>query len=315
MWFKNLSLYRFTEDIPFSETQLQEKLDSFRFRPCGSLELFSYGWTAPLPGQDDLLVHNNNGFWMICARKEEKILPATVINEFLQERVGDIEDRELRKVRKKEKDSIRDEIIHDLLPKAFSYSRRTYAYIDSKGKWLIVDASSNKKSDDLVSYLRKSLDALPVIPPVVNTSPTAMMTQWLTENQPAAQGIILENECELRSPEEDGGIVRCKRQDLFSPEIESHLKAGKEVIKLALTWNDRLSFVIDEHLSIKRLRFLDLIQEEAANIETDSDTDRFDADFAIMSLELARFLPKFFELFGGEDIRSHSSPKISVSNG
>ncbi|RLA20836.1 MAG: recombination-associated protein RdgC, partial [Gammaproteobacteria bacterium] len=112
---------------------------------------------------------------------------------------------------------------------------------------------------------------------------------------------LVEDECELRSPEEAGGIIRCKRQDLAAPEIKNHLDTGKQVIKLAVSWSDRLSFIVDENLSIKRLKFLELIQDQVADTESDSAEEQFDVDFTIMSQELSAFLPRLLELFGGEN--------------
>ena len=125
------------------------------------------------------------------------------------------------------------------------------------------------------------------------------MTEWLSTQQ-TPDDLTIEDECELRSPEEAGGIIRCKRHDLALPEIKNHLDTGKEVIKLAVNWADRLSFIVDEHLAVKRLRFLDLIQDQVTDIQADNDAERFDADFSIMSLELSNFLPRLVELFGGE---------------
>jgi recombination associated protein RdgC len=126
------------------------------------------------------------------------------------------------------------------------------------------------------------------------------MTGWLLNGR-APEDIVIEDECELRSPEEEGGIIRCKRHDLAVPEIKNHLDSGKLVIKLAVKWADRLSFVMDEHLAIKRVRFLDLIQDQVAEVDAESEAERFDVDFSIMSLELANFLPRLLELFGGEN--------------
>jgi recombination associated protein RdgC len=144
------------------------------------------------------------------------------------------------------------------------------------------------------------LGSLPVVPIKTTEKPTAIMTQWLITQQ-SPDDVTIEDECELRSPNEEGGIIRCKRHDLALPEIKNHLDTGKEVIKLAVTWADRLSFIIDENLSVKRLRFLDLIQEQVADIETDNAAGQFDADFSIMSMELANFLPRLLEIFGGEN--------------
>ncbi|QSA98521.1 recombination-associated protein RdgC [Methylococcus sp. EFPC2] len=300
MWFKNLALLRFTEPFTAAPEELEQRLDTGRFRPCGSLEPMSYGWVAPVGKDDAPLVHVANGCYMICALKEEKILPAQVINEILAEKVAEIEDQKGSALRKKDRDALRDEIIHDLLPRAFSFTRRQYAYIDAKNGWLIVDSASAKKTEELASWLRRTLESLPVTLPTVNERPAAVMTRWLAEDA-SPPDITIESECELRSTEEEGGIVRCKRHDLTAPEIQNHLEAGKEVSKLALSWNERISFVLDDTLGVKRLRFLDLVQEQAADVEADDDIQRFDADFSIMSAELAAFLPRLFELFGGEN--------------
>jgi recombination associated protein RdgC len=299
MWFKNLAVLRLTEPFELTPQALEEKLEQRRFRHCGSLEPVSAGWCAPL-GKDTLpLVHATNGFLMIALQKEEKIIPASVVNELVAEKAEEIEDRRGTPVKRKERDAIRDEVMQDLLPKAFRHSRRTYAYLDPRGGWLVVDSASTKKAEELVSVLRQVLGSLPAAPLAVKERPATVMTLWLRENTPPAD-VTLESECELRSPEEDGGIVRCRRHDLCCPEIQTHLDAGKEVGKLAFTWNDRLSLVLDDTLAVKRLRFLDLVQEEAAAVETDDPAQRFDADFAIMSLELATFLPRLVDLFGGE---------------
>ena len=299
MWFKNLTLYRFTDDFTLASDEFEQKLRQMPFRPCGRQEASSFGWTAPLGRNATQLVHATNGYMMLCAKTEEKVLPAAVINELVQEKILDIEDREARKLSRKERTAIKEEICFELLPKAFSFSRKTYAYIDPQGGWLVVDSPSAKKAEDLLSNLRKCLGSLPVVPPVTAEKPIAVMTHWLSSLQTPSD-IDIEDECELRSPEQEGGIVRCKRHDLTLPEIKNHLDTGKQVIKLSLSWSDRISFIVDENLSIKRLRFLDLIQDQVADIETSDEAERFDVDFSIMSLELANFLPRLMQLFGGE---------------
>lgn len=307
MWFKNLALLRFTEPFTLTADEVQERLEQRRFRPCGSLEPVSFGWCAPVGKEGAPLVHATNGYLMVCLQKEEKILPSAVINEFVAEKVAEIEEQRGSPVRRKEKDAIRDEVLLDLLPRAFSSSRRTYAYIDPKGGWLVVDSASAKKTDELASVLRQCLGSLPVTPLATRERPAAIMTSWLAEGAAPAD-ILLDSECELRDPGEEGGIVRCKKHDLGVPEIQNHLEAGKEAIKLVLTWSDRLSLMLDDSLSIKRLRFLDLVQEEAAEVDAGDAAERFDADFAIMSLELSNFIPRLVELFGGENIPSQNKP-------
>jgi recombination associated protein RdgC len=299
MWFKNLSIFRLTEDFTLTPAELEQKLEQVPFRSCGAHEESTVGWTSPLGKTSAQLVHSATGFMMICAKTEEKVLPAAVLNELAQEKIIESEEQQGRKLSKKERTAIKDELIFELLPKAFTFSRKTYAYIDAKDGWLVVDAASAKKAEDLLSLLRKCLGSLPAVPPNTVDKPIATMTEWLLNNQ-MPKDINLEDECELRSPEEEGGIIRCKRHDLTAPEIKNHLDSGKEVIKLAVNWADRLSFIIDEHLTIKRLRFLDLIQDQVADIDAHDEAEQFDVDFSIMSLELANFLPRLMDLFGGE---------------
>ena len=299
MWFKNLGLLRFSKPFELTPDELESRLQAGRFRPCGSLEVATYGFKSPIGKEDAPLVYASNGCMMICAAKEEKLLPAAVVNERLAERIEEIEARSGRKPGKKERDSLRDDVIHELLPRAFSHVRQTYAYIDPKGGWLVVDSASARKTEELASYLRRCVETLPVSPPATQERPQSVMTRWLAEDSTPSD-IVIESECELRSTDEEGGVVRCRRQDLSAPEIKNHLSVGKEVSRLALSWNDRLSFVLDENLGIRRLRFLDLVQEQAAEVETDDQLERFDVDFSIMTLELAAFLPRLLELFGGE---------------
>ena len=301
MWFKNLSVFRLTEAFTLAPDELEQKLQPLSFRSCGPHEEFTFGWTSPLGKTAKQLVHATSGFLMLCVKKEEKVLPAAVVNELVQEKIIDKEEQQARKLSKKERTEIKEELIFDLLPKAFTFSRKIYAYIDPKGGWLIVDAASAKNAEDLLSLLRKSLGSMPAVPLNTIEKPSTILTQWLLNNK-TPDDITIEDECELRSPEEAGSIIRCKRHDLALPEIKNHLDTGKDVIKLALTWADRISFIIDENLSIKRLRFLDLIQEQVADIEAEDDAAQFDVDFSIMSAELANFLPRLIELFGGENV-------------
>ncbi|RIZ69220.1 MAG: recombination-associated protein RdgC [Methylococcales bacterium] len=300
MWFKNLSIFHLSEAFTLSPAELEQQLESLAFRPCGPHQELTFGWTSPLGKSSQQLVHATNGFMMLCLKKEERLLPTTVVNEVVQEKILEKEQQQARKLSKKERAEIKDEIIFDLLPKAFTFSRKVYAYIDPKDGWLIVDAASAKNAEDLLSLLRKSLTSLPAIPLNTLGKPATIMTEWLL-NSKAPDDISIEDECELRSPEEQGGIIRCKRHDLALPEIKNHLDIGKEVIKLAVSWADRISFIVDENLSIKRLRFLDLIQDKVMDIETNDEAAQFDVDFSIMSAELANFIPRLLELFGGEN--------------
>lgn len=303
MWFKNLRLFRLPQPFTLSPEALHEQLIEKAFRPCSSLEPFSYGWAPPLGHDSEQLTHAANGYIMVCARKEEKVLPPAVIRETVGEKVQQIEEEQDRIVRRKEREEIRENVLHDLLPRAFTRSSYTYAYIDPSDGWLVVDAASAPKAEDLVSLLRNSIGSLPALPPAVINSPSRVLTDWLN-GQSLPSDLTLEDQCELRDAREEGGVIRCSKLELSSEEIQAHLKAGKHATKLAIQWREHLSCVLSEDLTIKRLRFLDLIQEAALEVEADDAATRFDADFALMTLELSRFIPEIINAFGGEDTSS-----------
>lgn len=300
MWFKNLTLFRFTEAFTLSPDELDSRLAEGSFRPCGSQELASFGWCPPLGRDGDALAYALNGYVMVCFKKEEKLLPSSVVNEVVARRAEEAEERKGAALGRRERGQLRDEVIAELLPKAFTYSRKTYGYIDVKGGWLVVDSASAKKAEELASHLRRCLGSLPVVPPSTRERPAAVMTQWLASGS-VPTDFTVDDECELRSTEVEGGIVRCKRQDLTAPEVQNHIEAGKEVVKMALSWSDRIGFVLGDDLSVKRLKFLDVIQEQAMEVEASNEAERFDIDFSILTLELSGFIPRLLALFGGEN--------------
>ncbi|WP_449431590.1 recombination-associated protein RdgC [Pseudomonas putida] len=302
MWFKNLLTYRLTQDVPFEPEALEAALASKPARPCASQELTTYGFVAPFgKGEDAPLVHVSGEFLLIAARKEERILPSSVVNDAVKEKVEEIETEQMRKVYKKERDQIKDEIIQAFLPRAFIRRSMIFAAIAPRLGVILVNSASAKRAEDLLSTLREVMGSLPVRPASVKIAPTATMTDWV-KSQQAAEGFFVLDECELRDTQEDGGIVRCKRQDLTSEEIQLHLSTGKMVTQLALAWQDKLSFVLDDKMVIKRLKFEELLQEQAEQDGGDEAQQQFDASFLLMMMTFTEFLPVLFEALGGEEI-------------
>jgi recombination associated protein RdgC len=297
MWFKNLLLYRFTSPFELSAEDLEAQLEEHRFTPCGRHDQSRYGWVSPLGDKQTALTHSANGCIMLCARKEEKVLPAAVIRERLNDKIGEIEAKEDRKVYSKEKETLKEDILHDCLPQAFTRSNRVYAYIAPKDGWLLIDSSSAGKAEELMKQLRESLGTLPVVPVQVKASPAIVMTEWLRQAS-IPQGLELGDECELREPGDGGSVVRCKNQDLLAEEIDVHLNAGKQVVKLGLLWDEQINLVLHEDLSIKRLKFADKLVNESEEASGGDKLAQFDADFALMNMTLQVFIPALLNYFG-----------------
>lgn len=297
MWFKSLFPFRFTEPCTLDPEALAGALAQAAFRPCGSQDLVTRGWVAPLGGEGGALVHVAGGYWLLCLQTEDKLLPASVIRAAVDERVAEIEDREARQVRRKEKETLKDEVLLDLLPRAFTRRKRLYAYLDPRGGWLVVNGTPGKAVDEFTSLLRKAAGSLPIAPLRTAAAPAAVLTGWLAD---APAHWTVGDECELRDAGEDGGTVRCKGQDLGSDEIRVHLDAGKQVTRLAIEWQERLSCVLGDDHAVRRLRFLDVVQESLADTKAETLAEELDARFALMTLELAAFLPALVGAFGGE---------------
>lgn len=301
MWFKNLQLYRFTKPFELDAETLGQQLAAHSFVPCGSQDTSRSGWTPPLGRHGSEFVHATNGYLMVCCKRQDKLLPAAVVNEALEEKLSKIEESEGRKLPARQRRSLKEEIVFSLLPQAFARSSLQYAYISPRDNLLVVNAASARRAEELVEDLRTALGSLPVVPLASKNQPIDIMTRWLANARPAP-GFELGEECELRDNADISCVIRCKNQDLTTAEIAGHLKTGMHVSKLALNWQDRIEFLLDEKLIVKRLRFSDLVQEQASEIETDDVAARFDVDFSIMALELSGFFKALVDALGGEDL-------------
>ena len=299
MWFRNLQLYRLSDKFTHSPESLHAALTRRAFRPCAGLDTHSMGWVPPAGRETSQLVHACNGRMMVCLRREERILPAAVIREHVDDKAEAIAVAESRPVGRREKRQIRDEVITDLLPRAFTRSSHLFAYIDPQEGWAVVDAANAKKAEELLSTLRETLGSLRLKPLAVNHAPSSVLTRWLETSLP--RGFELGDECELKEPVDRGGIIRGRRMDLASNEVRSHLDTGMLVSRLALEWQERIGCILCDDLGIRRLRFLDLVMEEASEVDAEDAVARFDADFALMGMELARFIPAVVEAYGGLD--------------
>ena len=297
MWFKNLRIYRLTDSFDYSPEDLNDLLQAHEFQPCGSLDPVKYGWTCPLGRHGTELVHAANGYIMVCAKRQEKIIPSSVVNEELEERVLAIQADENRFVGRKEKQTIKDEVIFDLLPKALTKSSLDFAYIDPKENLIVVNVGSSSRAENLLSALREALGALKVIPLTPYDPPPQVMTGWL-KDMSTPKDFEIGEECELTSIKE-GRVIKCKNQELTAEEILALIDSGMVVNKLAVNWKDAIQFIIDDQLAIKRIKYEDSIQEKLDDHSPETAAEQFDIEFSIMTVELSALIKALIKAFGG----------------
>ena len=294
MWFKNLQIYRLPKNWASDTSKLVEQLSHLTLQACSASDAQSIGWVAPCAG--GALVHAVNNQWLLALGAEQKLLPASVVKQFADDKAKEIAEAEGRKVGRKEMRDLREQMTLELLPRAFIRRRSTFGWIDPLNGWLVIDAAAPAKAEEFLEHLRKSVEGLPAKLVKVTQSPSAAMTGWVAGGE-APTHFTIDQDLELRSAEK--ATVRYAKHPLEGEEIRQHIAAGKVVTRLAMTWGDRISFVLNENLQIKRLTFLDILKEQADSQAENAD-ERFDIDFTLMTGEVARLLDDVIDALGGE---------------
>jgi recombination associated protein RdgC len=297
MWFRNLIVLRVPAGWQLDADSLAQALRPHAFTDASSIEEVRAGWVAPREG-DPSLVCAAGRQMLIALRQEKKLLPARVVAQFVRQRAEQIEAAEGFKPGRKRMRELRDAVRDELLPRAFSLATDTRAWIDPVSGWLAIDAASQARADEVIGLLAKSLDGFPARPLKTVRSPAAAMTGWLVQDD-APAGFSIDQDVVLKA--RDGkATVRYANQSLEVDEVTRHARAGKQCTRLALTWSDRVSFVLTETLAIKRVRPLDVLQEREAGSAAETDADaRFASDFTLMTGELAALLAGVVEALGG----------------
>lgn len=294
--FRNLTMFRFSQ--AFSDTiadvaEFQDALEAAPMRDCGPLESFTRGFVSPYGLGNDALVLGIEKATLFTIGQQEKLLPAAILNAAVAQRMRE-EQAAGRHVGPRARKRLKAELLDQMLPRAFVRPSRLDGYVDTLNGWLVLDTASPKVAEVALTQLRHALGSFPALPLAPDMPPRLFMTEWLAQDS-LPPDLEFGDECELRDPA-GGAIAKCSRQQMENREVKEHLRSGKQVFRLGLVYRDRLSFVLDESLVIRKLRFLDLVMERMEDCEDAASELR--ARTALMVGELRALLATLAAIFG-----------------
>ena len=296
MWFKQLTIYPLNKDKLPDLEMLANKLQEAAFKPCMGLDWDSIGFSSPVSFSPEMVFPAQNT-WRIALKKEEKVLPAAVVRDILDEKINEIREIEGRNVGRKEKIELKENITDNLFPRAFTKSSKTEGIIDSQYGFLLINQANSNRAEMLLTKLRDALGGLEAKLPRTQQSPGSLMTEWLLQGS-AAGHFELDSDCELKGLGDAAPVVRISHQDLTAEEVINLVKNGKIVTQLGLCWQDRVRFVLTQDFTLKRIQFLDVIQEEAAGQGDDMQSITF-ASQILMAEALGELLSELVHHLGG----------------
>jgi recombination associated protein RdgC len=306
--FKNALIYRIeTWDSP-AGAAIEQRLAGQRFVECAASQPESAGWVEPRGKAHGALLEQVAGQMILRLCVERKPVPASVVKSLLEARLQQIENDTGRRPRGKQAKELKEAIVHELLPRAFAKRSHTLVWLDAKAGLVWVDAASVKKADALITRLVDLLGGgMRLALLQTQTSPAAAMAEWLATRE-APAGFSIDRECELKQPDSEKATVRYARHTLDIDELAAHIQQGKLPTQLAMTWNGRVSFVLTEALTLKKIKLLDVVLEGTPEPQGD---DGFDADVALSTGELRLLIPDLMAALGGELMRDAAKPSLA----
>ncbi len=296
MQFKNLLVYRLDPKWQVEPRLLENILAGRALQPCNSFEMESHGW---IPRQDgDPFLYTLNRHWLLTLGVEQKLLPSSIIRQVALERATELAKKQGHSIGRKQMREIKERVLDELLPRALTRRLATAAWVDPDKRWFVVDAAADAKGERVLETLRKSGNEFPAKRLDTLVSPGTAMTGWLAAGE-ISSDFTIDQDLELRAGDANKATVRYVRHGLTGKDVQAHIAAGKVATRLGMTWKDKISFVLTETLQLKRITFLNLLQQATAD-NADNKDDQFDLDFALMTGELSQLLTDLTQLLGGD---------------
>lgn len=296
MWFKNLIVYRLPADWSVSARELEDKLAARQLLPCGSFDMQSKGWV--FSSDLERYVHTVNGQHLIALGVDQKLLPGSIIRQVATERAKEMAKEQGYPVGRRQMRELKMRVTEELRGRALTRKRVTHAWIDPINGWLVVNASSEGKAEELVETLRDTLGgSLQVTLLETERSASATITSWLMLGD-APLTFTIDDDCELQAADQSKPTIRYVRHPLDGKEIRAQIQGGMYATRLGLTWKDRVSFVLNEKLHVKKLEFLLIEKDKPEEGASANPAEQFDIDMTLMTGELNALLSDLATVLG-----------------
>lgn len=300
MWFKNARIFNLKEDFILGSDELSERLSQDKLKPCGPQDNASSGWVSPFAIDNEELYCLQSGEAILFTQAiEEKVLPAAVVNQKLQEKISDIKSNTGNKPGRKQQTDLKQEILFDLLPQAFTKIKKLHAYVDKKLNLMIVDSATQNAAENLVSQTRQTLGSFKTSAYGESSAMAQTMTQWVNKGQ-AAAGFEFGSQVVLETLDDARSVIRAKNVDILNDEMQRHIENGYLVTQLGLVFNDRIELILTHDFAVKSIKFTDLVQDQLEMESIESEEQLLDSRFTLMSLELRDLFESLLALFGDQ---------------
>lgn len=297
--FRNVRLYRVRADWPATEEILSDRLATVPFSPCGSYTERSSGWEAPVSGLPELLARRVGGADLMRLRSQTRILPSAAINEALEDRILEFSSRVDRAPSRKEKRDLKDEVHAELLPRALLKSDRIWGmYLKSEGV-LAVDTASEAQAERFLDQLRAAFGSLPVTPVEFAEPVGRLLTSIFLGTGPTA--FLPGRECRMLDPAAGSASVTWMDIDLDDPSVQKHVRAGLTLDRLAVSFEDAATMVLDRDCVIRKLKLAGIDRTEEGDGLDEDPVGRLDAEVVLVAGVLTRLTKALARQLGGYD--------------
>ena len=294
---KNLVAFRIAPNWPLTTTQIEERMEQHAFRECAALQTQSIGWVGAREGFPVLV--SAGGHLLLTLRVDTKKVPGATLKKELAFRLRSLsESRGGKKIGGKQKKEIKAQILDEMLPEIVPVEAYISIWIDPKNHWLGMNATSSGKISDAISMLYQTLDGVDITLQREFTAdvPSSKMASWLAAGEGPAE-FSIDDSCELIAADSSKATVRYANTNLDCENVKEHLRDGKTPTKLAMTFDDRVSFVLTHKCELRKLKLLDIVFRDAQ--EAEDVQENFQGTLMIAGAEMTRVLDGLVNALGG----------------